>query len=249
MHAMKTTELFERIRRGRTDLVFELLRAADRDGVLHGPRPNALHWFVYYGDATALRAVLAAGDTLAGIDVDEELRAAAFYGHWKVCDLLLANGADARTADPTTGETALHGALSKASRPHFVYTVRVLLDNGADVGVRTIDGRESGAFARDVRTCGETALHRAAAFADAATVELLLTRGADREARDARGDSPLSWASRHQRPGRILQLLAFGEHRIGPAHVARWTSDHGAGWGNGMEWNLMGDYLPDSASP
>lgn len=24
------------------------------------------------------------------------------------------------------------------------------------------------------------------------------------------------------------------------------TSDHGAGWGHGMEWNVVGDYLPES---
>jgi hypothetical protein len=40
-------------------------------------------------------------------------------------------------------------------------------------------------------------------------------------------------------------LLAFG-HRISPAAVERNTSDHGAGWGNGMEWNLLGEYLPAS---
>lgn len=106
--------------------------------------------------------------------------------------------------------------------------------------------RETGAFMRDVRTKGETPLHRAAAFADSEAVRLLLDHGADKEAKDASGDTPLSWASWHLRPGEILQLLSYGAHRISDAHIACNTSDHGAGWGNGMERNLQGEYLPES---
>ncbi|MEL6926913.1 MAG: ankyrin repeat domain-containing protein [Bacteroidota bacterium] len=98
---------------------------------------------------------------------------------------------------------------------------------------------------RDVRTCGETPLHRAAAYADERTIQLLLDYGADRSAKDAHGDSPITWASRHLRPGRILALLAYGEHRVGEGHKVKNTSDHGAGWGNSMDWNLIGDYLPE----
>ncbi len=99
---------------------------------------------------------------------------------------------------------------------------------------------------RDVRTKGETPLHRAAAYGDADIVRALLDRGADKEARDAHGDTPLSWASEHLRPGAILSRLQLGPHKIGPAHVERLTSDHGAGWGNGMERNFLGVYLPES---
>lgn len=241
------TTLLDRISRGRTDLVFELLRQPDWRDVLDEGRIKALQWFVYYGDVTALRAVLEAGGDLDSIDLDEELGNAAFFGHWKVCDLLLHAGADPNAPVPDTGETPLHGALAKAGRPYYLYVVRRLIEAGADVNARTVPGRETGAFMRDVRTKGETPLHRAAAYADAATIECLLASGADPEARDAHGDSPLSWASEHQRPGEILALLAFGEHRIGEGSRRRITSDHGAGWGNGMEWNLLGDYLPDES--
>jgi ankyrin repeat protein len=124
--------------------------------------------------------------------------------------------------------------------------VRLLVENGADVNARTIPDRETQAFMRDVRTKGETPLHRAAAYADAATIGYLLERGADRDARDAHGDSPLTWASEHLRPGEILALLTFGPHRIGESARKTITSDHGAGWGNGMEWKFLGDYLPES---
>ncbi len=98
---------------------------------------------------------------------------------------------------------------------------------------------------RDVRTKGETPLHRAAAYADEQTIDFLIKNGADKEAKDANGDSPLSWASEHLRPGRILSLLAYGQHTIGEAHKTKIVSDHGNSWGNGMDWNLLGDYLPE----
>jgi hypothetical protein len=41
--------------------------------------------------------------------------------------------------------------------------VKLLVDKGADVNAKTIAGLETGAFMRDVRTKGETPLHRAAA--------------------------------------------------------------------------------------
>jgi ankyrin repeat protein len=71
---------------------------------------------------------------------------------------------------------------------------------------------------RDCRTRGETPLHRAAAFGSAETIQLLLDAGADLQAQDARGDTPLGWASWYLRPDPILRLLCFGSHRISPAH-------------------------------
>lgn len=98
---------------------------------------------------------------------------------------------------------------------------------------------------RDVRTKGETPLHRAAAYGDEAMIEYLLEHGADKAARDAHGNSPISWASEHLRPGSILHLLSFEGQRVGENSRVTITSDHGRGWGNGMERKLLGDYLPD----
>lgn len=246
---MDDSELLERIAGGRTDHVFDLLRRPNRRELLIGGTIRPLQWLVYYNDTTALKAVLEAVGELPGISLDEELGHAAFFGHWKVCDFLLAQGADARHANARSGETPLHSALAKAGRPYYFYVVRLLVEHGADVNARTIAGAETGAFMRDVRCKGETPLHRAAAYADAETIEYLLAHGADPTARDAAGDSPLSWASFHLRPGNVLGLLCFGEHRIGPGGQAQITSDHGCGWGNGMERKLLGDYLPESKPP
>lgn len=243
---MDRDTILERIRRGRTDAVVELLRLPDWRDDLDAEPYGPLQWCVYYGDVTALKAVLKAGGDLGTLDLDRELGHAAFFGHWKMADVLLLHGANPARADPSTGETALHLAVSKAGRPQRIHLVRVLVENGADVNARTIPDRETGAFMRDVRTKGETPLHRAAAYGSAEIIRYLLERGADPEARDARGDSPLTWASEHLRPGDVLALLAFGEHEIGAASREHITADHGDGFGDGMDWNLVGDYLPES---
>lgn len=243
---MTTSEILDRISRGRTDLVYELLRVPEWEAVLCEGRIRVMQWFVYYNDVTAMKALLEAGADLSSIALDEELANAAFFGHWKMCDFLLAHGARADAANSETGETPLHNALAKAGRPYLLYVVRLLVENGADINAKTTAGKESGAFMRDVRTKGETPLHRAAAYADSGIIEYLLANGADREARDAHGDSPLSWASQHLRPGSILSLLSFGDHRISENARLTIISDHGAGWGNGMEWKLIGEYLPES---
>ena len=243
---METKAILDLISRGRTDLVFDLLALADWRSVLQEGDVKPLQWFVYYNDTTALKAVLSAGGDLESIDLNRELGHASFFGHWKVVDFLITHGADVNYALPDTGETALHSALCKAGRPYFLYVVKLLVENGADVNAKTIPGRETGGFMRDVRTKGETPLHRAAAYGDEEMISYLIDHGADREARDATGDSPLSWASEHLRPGSVLKLLAFPPHYIGDNHVTKITSDHGCRWGNGMERNFLGDYLPES---
>lgn len=242
---METTKILEFISRGRTDFIFEIMKQPNWKELLHGGAVKPLQWLVYYNDTTGLKAVIENGGDLSSIDINAELGNAAFFGHWKVCDFLIKNGADVNTPVDKTNETPLHNALAKAGRPYYYYVVRLLVEKGAMVNARTIPDIETGAFMRDVRTKGETPLHRAAAYADEQTIQFLIDNGADKEAKDAHGNSPLSWASEHLRPGRILALLTYGEHRIGEAHKIKNTSDHGQTWGNSMDWNLIGDYLPE----
>lgn len=246
---MNADVVIDHIARGRTDRVFELLALPDWRDLLMQGEVRPLQWFVYYNDTTALKAVLAAGGDLTSLDLDRELGHAAFFGFWKLCDFLIAHGADVNARLYETWETPLHSALCKAGRPAYGAVVRLLLEHGADPNAQTRPGADSDAFMRDVRTCGETPLHRAAAYADLETIELLLAHGAERSTRDAHGDSPLSWASRHLRPGRILAALAFPPHRISVQGAAAITSDHGAGWGYAIERHQLGDYLPIDSLP
>jgi uncharacterized protein len=242
---METEKIIELISRGRTDYIIALLTKPEWKGLLNEGQVKPLQWLVYYNDTTGLRAILQSGGSLESINLNEELGNAAFFGHWKVCDFLINQGADVNAFVDKTNETPLHNALAKAGRPYYFYVVKLLVDKGANVNAKTIPGIETGAFMRDVRTKGETPLHRAAAYANEKTISYLLEHGADKTAKDANGDSPLTWASEHLRPGVILSLLSFGEHRIGEAHKIINTSDHGQGWGTGMDWNLLGDYLPE----
>jgi ankyrin repeat protein len=94
--------------------------------------------------------------------------------------------------------------------------LKVLLANGADPNRATKASVETQAFMRDCRTKGETPLHRAAAFGTEETVQMLLDAGANLEARDANGETPLSWGSWYGRPDSILRKLCYGDFHIHP---------------------------------
>ncbi len=242
---MEVEKILDSISKGRTDFILHLLQKQGWKELLNMGQVKPLQWLVYYNDTTALKMVMEAGGTLESINLNKELGNAAFFGHWKVCDFLINHGANVNATIDKTKETPLHNALAKAGRPYYFYVVKLLVERGADVNAKTLAGLETGAFMRDVRTKGETPLHRAAAYADLQTIEFLIANGADREIKDANGDSPLSWASYHLRPGNILAALSYGNHSISQTHKIKNTSDHGHGWGNSMDWNLLGEYLPE----
>ncbi|HUM47031.1 MAG TPA: ankyrin repeat domain-containing protein, partial [Chitinophagales bacterium] len=174
---MKVEKIVDFISRGRTDFIIELLSEPNWKEILQEGKIKPLQWLVYYNDTTGLKAVLKAGGSLDSIDLNDELGNAAFFGHWKVCDFLIQNGADVNAHTAKTKETPLHSALAKAGRPNYFYVVKLLVDKGADVNAKTIAGLETGAFMRDVRTKGETPLHRAAAYADEKTISYLIEHG------------------------------------------------------------------------
>jgi ankyrin repeat protein len=221
-------DVLDEIADGRTDLVFEYLaqghpaHSKDRNGVA------LISWCAYYGDVSAIRFLLAQGESLDSLGENLGLNAAAFHGRWQLCQFLIDKGADVNYPLPDTGEAPLHSALCKANRPAYDLVVKVLLAKGANPNAVTRRGAETDGFMRDCRTKGETPLHRAAAFGSEEAVRLLLAAGATIDARDMNGDSPLSWASWHLRPDSILRQLCFGDFSLHPAR--RSTYDHGAGW-------------------
>lgn len=228
--------LLDRLADGRTDLVCEALeRGVASAAEVRGTR--LIEWCAYYGDVSAIRFLLARGESLATLGTDA-LNGAAFHGHWRLAEFLLEHGADPNHALEDTGETPLHAAFSKAGRPAYELVARVLLAHGADPDRATLPGVATGAFMRDARTRGETPLHRAAAFASADAIRRLLDAGAKVDARDAHGATPLAWASWHLRPDAVLRLLLHGPHQLHPERGS--TYDHGMGVG-AMERALLGE--------
>ena len=220
--------VFQRIADGRTDLVVDWVEAGGIATATDAQGVALVQWCGYYGDVSAIRILLGRGESLAALGENLGLNEAAFHGHWRLVEYLAERGADVNHPLPDTAETPLHAALCKANRPSHDEVVRVLLAYGADPNRATTPGAATGGFMRDVRTCGETPLHRAAAFASEDTVRRLVEAGARLDARDAHGDSPLTWASWHLRPDAILRTLCYDGFSIHPAR--RSTYDHGAGW-------------------
>jgi len=208
--------MLERIAEGRTDLVFDYLAQGHAADSVDGGGVSLMQWCAYHGDVSAIRYLVSRGASLESLGANLDLNNAAFHGHWQLCQFLIEHGADVNHALPDTGETPLHSALCKSNRPVYNLVVKVFLGSGADPNRTTKAGVETESFMRDCRTKGETPLHRAAAFGDADAIQLLLAAGAVIDARDANGDTPLSWASWYLRPRAILRLLCHGKYTVRP---------------------------------
>ena len=219
----------ERIADGRTDLVFEYVAEGHAANSTDGDGVALVKWCAYYGDVSAIRFLLAQGESLRSLGENLGLGDAVFHGHWQLCQFLIENGADVNRAAAESGETPLHACLCKANRPAYDLVLRVLLANGANPNCVTRPSVETAGFMRDCRTKGETPLHRAAAFGSEEAIQFLLDAGATIDAKDMNGDSPLTWASWHLRPDAILRKLCYGDYSIHRAR--RSTYDHGTGWG------------------
>src|SRR5688572_27387814 len=122
----KETGMIDRIRDGRTDLVFEHVGAGGAATARAGTA-SLIQWCAYYGDVSAIRFLLANGEELASLGGNLGLEGAAFHGHWRLCEYLVEAGADANHRRADNGETVLHAALSSAGRPSQKLVVDVLL--------------------------------------------------------------------------------------------------------------------------
>jgi len=117
------------------------------------------------GDADRIRRVLLERPELVRAHADDgstALHLAAWLGHTKVAEVLLAQGADPCTA--TANSLAVRPLGTAAAAGNRVIA-HLLLDRGAE-----IDAPQAG---------GITPLHAAAAHGNAEMVALLLARGAD----------------------------------------------------------------------
>ena len=206
--------MLDRIADGRTDLVFDYLSEGHAANSMDSNGVSLIKWCAYYGDVSAIRLLLAKGESLESLGDNFDLNGAAFHGHWRLCQFLVEHGADVNYPQADTGETPLHAALCTSDRLAHDLVIKVLLAAGANPNCVTKKSVETGSFMRDCRTKAETPLHRAAAFGTEETIRLLLDAQATIDAKDMHGDSPLTWASWHLRPDAILRKLCYGDFSI-----------------------------------
>jgi truncated hemoglobin YjbI len=125
------------------------------------------------------------------------LHEAAAAGSVSTVELLLRLGAD---ADAGGSHTALYCVGNECSTPGGAAVVRVLVQAGANVDVRS-----------RAKQC--TALHMAARRGNVEVAEALLDCGADIEARDSLGETPLRRAVNCDKTDVAALLLSRGANR------------------------------------
>lgn len=154
---------------------------------------------------------------------------------------------NARNGD---GWTALHQAAAYGQTE----VAKLLLDRGVRVQVSNYLGLTPLHYAacyghREValllaRHGGQHTLHTAAALGESRELRRLLTRGADVEAGDYFGYTPLRWAARHGQYEAAHLLL---EHGADPARAddQQVTAlDYALKWGHYLVAELLRQYLP-----
>ena len=104
---------------------------------------------------------------------------------------------------PAGRETALH--IAAVARQTAAITV--LLDAGANPNLHVKSGAATSMFDGNVKLWGETPLHYSAAYGDEEVIRAMLQAGADRQAPNAHGETPVDYADRHRRPSSIRDLL------------------------------------------
>src|SRR5437762_3848464 len=93
--------IIKQIADGRADLVFDYLAAghpatsADKEGT------SLINWCAYYGDVSAIKFLLANGECLESLGDNLGLDAAAFHGHWRLCQFVLRKALTSTCPCPT----------------------------------------------------------------------------------------------------------------------------------------------------
>ena len=120
----------------------------------------------------------------------------------KYLQLYLDVGADINLASAVNGLTGLQCSAMGSD----LDIVRFFVESGADINQQCHEDAPT-SDNDPARTCGEAALHFAAAYADKEIAEYLLEAGADKTLLSAKDETPLDYAKKRNRPDEVLQLL------------------------------------------
>ena len=218
----QTTPLWHAVSQGHIDTAKVLLAGgAKTDTNLSGR--TLVHVAMQRNHSDMVRVLLREGVKVASI------RKAAYFGDLDTVRILVREGG--ANAKDDAGYTPLHCALCGGHEE----IVRFLLSEGADVNAKTTDGLTPLCFARTAdaaalllaasanpngspTTSGHTALHAAIDRGDVRIVELLLSHGADANAKVSGGDqrredwTPLHVACTIGDKAIVTELLAKGAY-------------------------------------
>lgn len=155
------------------------LQSTDKDG------QTPLHRAARMGNVSAMRTLISRGADLEAEDEynNTPLHLAVMAGRENAVRLLLSLRVNIEAPD-SSGQTPLFAAFYARERSENL--VRLLLDNGASIEARTTG--PPAAFE------GCTVLHRAAIAFDSKLVRMILDKGVDVNATNARGLTPLGLA-------------------------------------------------------
>ncbi len=212
-------EIHDAIARGDSARVAELLRA---DPGLIGSRADnstrdlPLHTAAIHNRVGIARMLLDAGSALEAEDSDGStpLHNAAVGRKREMVEFLLSKGADVNRRD-RNGAYGLSFAVAGGDS----LIVRKILDAGADLNFLP-------------PASGTTFMHTACSRGLFWFADRLMANGADINARNGRGETPLNWACQGRFPDRVARTLARGGNPaladtfgMTPLHVAamNWT--------------------------
>lgn len=180
-----------------------------------------------FGNTDSVRHLVEKGVSVNTADKGNlPLTLAIQVGHYKIVEVLLDLGAQVNSHDAGYKSTALHVACAKRD----VETVKLLIDRGAEVNLKSINGwvplidasvrghtdivrvlLDHGAGVNlQADVSGQSALHHSCWYGHTETVQVLLERGADVDLQNVNGVSPLMGASMSGHVEIVCLLLDHG---------------------------------------